>query len=467
MLRILDRLSRDVGDLDRIHKRLSFLGIGLEDIQQGEANSIHVAVHGVYNSIFISNVRSQVRRGMAGLVNKGLNPGGRAYGYRPVPGKQGVLDVVEEEATIIQRIFNSYINGKTPREIANELNEERVPPPRGRYWTASTINGNRQRENGILQNSIYSGERVWNRVRMVKDPNTGRRVPRMNPKEEWVRKQVPELRIVDPEVFEAAQKRKAERGGPRPHQKRKPRHLFSGLLKCGCCGSGMSVKDKDHGRIRIMCTQAKEAGTCSNKRPYYLDQIEKTVLSGLKEELRSPEAIKRYVHSYNEEMKRLAATSSSELTKLQNQLDRVKGEIDRAVNALMRGIVEAEDVREKIAARKLEEKKLEEDIRRLESSKTPVVLHPTALTSYLHSVENLQETIRTNSLHGSEESKNALRELVDAVIINPPENHLSGMEIEVHGHLSQLVGGDLFPQRSYQGGKVVAEEGLEPPTRGL
>ena len=124
------------------------------------------------------------------------------------------------------------------------------------------------------------------------------------------------------------------------------------------------MKDKDHGRIQIMCTQAKEAGTCSNKRPYYLDQIEKTVLSGLKEELRSPEAIKRYVHSYNEEMKRLAATSSSELTKLQNQLDRVKGEIDRAVNALMRGIVEAEDVREKIAARKLEEKKLEEDIER-------------------------------------------------------------------------------------------------------
>jgi hypothetical protein len=30
--------------------------------------------------------------------------------------------------------------------------------------------------------------------------------------------------------------------------------------------------------------------------PYYLDQIEKTILSGLKEELRNPEAIKRYVH---------------------------------------------------------------------------------------------------------------------------------------------------------------------------
>ena len=46
------------------------------------------------------------------------------------------------------------------------------------------------------------------------------------------------------------------------------------------------------------------------------------------------------------------------------------------------------------------------------------------LGKLFHSVENLQETIRTNSLHGSEESKNALRELVDAVIINPPENRV-------------------------------------------
>ncbi|HSA66187.1 MAG TPA: recombinase family protein, partial [Methyloceanibacter sp.] len=50
------------------------------------------------------------------------------------------------------------------------MNSERVPPPRGRYWYASTINGNRQRVNGILQNPIYAGELLWNRVRMVKDP---------------------------------------------------------------------------------------------------------------------------------------------------------------------------------------------------------------------------------------------------------------------------------------------------------
>jgi hypothetical protein len=53
------------------------------------------------------------------------------------------------------------------------------------------------------------------------------------------------------------------------------------------------------------------------------------------------------------------------------------------------------------------------------------------------------------------------------VVVYPASSDESGMRIEVRGYLSRLIGGNLFPQRSYQGGKVVAEEGLEPPTRGL
>ena len=217
----------------------------------------------------------------------------------------------------------------------------------------------------------------------------------------------------------------------------------------------------------FVCTQAKEAGTCSNKRPYYLDRIEKTVLSGLKEELRKPEAIKRYVQSYAQEMKRLSASASSSLQKLRSRLAKVDGEIERAIDAIIRGVLEAGDVGDRIAALKAEKKKLEGQISHIEQSKSPVALHPTAIASYLHSVENLEQSIRRNSLQGSEESKNALRDLVEAVVINPPENDQSGMKIEVRGYLSRLTGSDLFPQRSYRGGAVVAEEGLEPPTRGL
>ena len=45
----------------------------------------------------------------------------------------------------------------------------------------STIAGNAARGTGILNNELYLGRLVWNRLRYVKDPSTGKRVSRLNP----------------------------------------------------------------------------------------------------------------------------------------------------------------------------------------------------------------------------------------------------------------------------------------------
>ena len=136
-------------------------------------------------------------------VRDGRHAGGRAYGYRPTPGKPGVMTICEEEAAVIRRIFADYIAGKTPRQIAGALNAEHIPPPRGTRWNASTINGNATRGHGLLLNPIYAGRLIWNRVRMVRDPDTGRRVSRPNPESEWQTADVPELAIVDAETWQA------------------------------------------------------------------------------------------------------------------------------------------------------------------------------------------------------------------------------------------------------------------------
>lgn len=103
---------------------------------------------------------------------------------------------------------------------------------------ASTINGNAKRANGILQNSLYAGRQVWNRVRMIKDPDSGRRVSRPNPPEEWVIAEVPELAILAPGVFEEAGKRKAKRSNSSPRDRRRPHHLLSGSSKMRCVRCG-------------------------------------------------------------------------------------------------------------------------------------------------------------------------------------------------------------------------------------
>ena len=57
---------------------------------------------------------------------------------------------------------------------------------------------------------------VWNRVRMVKDPDTGKRVSRANPPEEWKREKVPALAIVEQSLFDAVQARKRDRSHEAP-----------------------------------------------------------------------------------------------------------------------------------------------------------------------------------------------------------------------------------------------------------
>jgi Recombinase len=82
----------------------------------------------------------------------------------------GEREIDPAQAEIIRRIFKKYADGMAPRQIAPRLNQEAVPSPRGGQWNASTINGNRQRRNGILNNELYTGRITYNRQRFVKDP---------------------------------------------------------------------------------------------------------------------------------------------------------------------------------------------------------------------------------------------------------------------------------------------------------
>ena len=101
---------------------------------------------------------------------------------QPVHGKRSIN---EDEVPVIRLIFTEYASGKSPRRIAAELNTDGILSPRGGQWNASTINGNRGRRNGILQNELYRGQLIHNRVRIVEHPDTGRRISRVNPESEW------------------------------------------------------------------------------------------------------------------------------------------------------------------------------------------------------------------------------------------------------------------------------------------
>jgi len=399
LVEALDRLSRDQEDLAGIWKRLNFLGIELRAVHEGKADPIQIGIRGIVDTLYLRDLAHKVKRGLSGVVRDGRHAGGRAYGYRPVPGKPGELAIDEGEAAVVREIFAFYVDGKTPRAIAADLNARRVPPPRGKYWSASAINGSLARHNGIIRNELYAGRIVWNKVRMVKDPDTGRRVSRVNPPSERQHAEAEHLRIVDQATYEKAVAIQHARGGPAPHKKRRPRHLLSGLLKCGCCGGGMSVKDERKGVIRIQCTRMKESGTCENRDTYVLGEVEKTVLDGLKANLRDPALIAAYVESYNDERKRLAAGIIAGRDRLERQLARAKREFERLLDSYAKGFAEEHEVKDRLAELRGERKRLEEEL--LAADKPPefVSLHPSAMNRYREQVERLRRrcghTVRT------------------------------------------------------------------------
>ncbi len=465
----LDRLSRDMEDLAGIHKRLSFLGIEIRAVHEGVVNTVLVGLRGLVGQLYREDNAQKVRRGQAGRVGQGLNAGGRTYGYVPLAGEAGKRVVVEDEANIVRRIFEEYVAGRTPRDIARDLNRERVPPPRGRAWNASSINGNAQRGTGILQNELYAGRLVWNKVRMVKDPDTGRRVSRPNDRSAWQVSDVSELAIISREVFDAAQARKKARSVTHPSQQRRPRHMLSGLLRCGACGAGMSTNGKDRsGRIRIRCSAATESGTCVDAKTFYLETVESAVLSGLRSEMRHPDVIAEYVKTYHEERKRLAMDAAKQRSRRERRITEISREIDRLVDGIAKGLGDPYILGDRMKVLVRERSELTAEIEVAPAAENVVALHPTALARYEQQLARLQDALGKGVREGDSEAAGAIRDLVETVTVYRDPSRPGGVEVEVEGRLTALFGEAAFPN-GVKGvwGKMVAEEGLEPPTQGL
>src|SRR5688572_24453490 len=101
-------------------------------------------------------------------------------------------------------IFRDFAGGISPRAIAKKLNQKGIPGPSGRPWRDTTIRGHFGRGTGILNNELYIGRLIWNRLTYLKDPKTGRRRSRHNPPEKWIVQDVPMLRIVDNVFWQAS-----------------------------------------------------------------------------------------------------------------------------------------------------------------------------------------------------------------------------------------------------------------------
>ena len=425
----LDRLSRDQEGTAHLFKRLSFFGASLETLSEGKISELHVGLSGTMNQLFLVELGKKTRRGLLGRVKSGFSGGGRCYGYTLVEGQTGVFEVDEAQAKVINRIFRDYAAGKSPRQIAHALNAEGEPGPRGGEWTPSAIYGDRRAKDGILCQELYIGVRVYNRRRFRKHPDTGKRSSVLNPEADWMREQVPELRILDDDLWSAVAARQQTVSDQPAHMSRPPKRLLSGLMKCSLCGSGMTLNGQ-----KFACSAARERGTCSNTKIIAAKTIEARVLDGIAAKLLAPEAIAAAIKSAQVETAERQHQTLKARAPMEKELAEIARKLERAQTMCMDGAMEIEELKARSAPLKARRAELQALLAEAEEPSI-LSLHPGVAEAYRRMAEQLREAL--DDVDG-EEARDVVRQLIERVVFIPVEG-LGKFELEIHGNLARLL----------------------------
>jgi DNA invertase Pin-like site-specific DNA recombinase len=429
----LDRISRKQADLHRIRDELTFLGISIMTVSDGIVTAMSAGLKGLMSEMFLTDLANKTRRGLRARVSAGASGGGKSYGYDTVPGKPGEHTINQREAAIVLRIFKEYLGGTAPRSIAGRLNADRIAGPRGGKWNSSTINGSKSRQNGILQNRLYVGEIVWNRQRFIKDPASGKRVSRPNPESEWMRVNAPELTIVPLDLFDAVAARKETRTFVKTPAPMKPKHLLSGLIKCGCCGASYTVI----GRDRLGCAGFRERKDCTNNRTVERSHIEGRVLKALQERLANADMMSEYVKAYHEERRAFAAAARADRGGKERRLGELTRGIKRIVDMLVDGTASTA-LMARLSEMEAEQENIHEELAAADADESTVALHPAAANRYRQIVSDLQAHL--DGMQDGAPSTAVLEQaqkLIDRVVITP-RNSKEPVDLTVYGLLAEL-----------------------------
>ena len=325
------------------------------------------------------------------------------------------------------------------------------------------------RGTGILNNQLYIGRLIWNRSRYVKDPVTGKRVSRLNGPDRWIMQQVPELKIVPHDLWNAVNARqRALKRDTRPEIRAKPfwaqqrpRFLMTGLAKCGSCGASYV---KINARL-FGCAAARNRGTCSNRLNIRIDVLEGIIFDGLRSRLMDPDLFKAFYEEFHRELNRLRAAEHSATEAKRAELDRIERRIRRIVELITEEDAPFRALKQELVALEARQLTLQREIATTEAP-APLI-HPILAEIYRQRVERLHETLKDPATR--DEAFELIRSLIEEIRLIPEDGQL---RIELRGELAGILAlsaagnmpGGLSAIQLAQQIKMVAGVGFEPTT---
>jgi site-specific DNA recombinase len=338
-------------------------------------------VQGVIAEYERSKILERSRRGRRHAAQSGLVSAFTTspYGYRYVPkalgGGVARFEVVPEEARVVRLIFAWIgLERVSLREVCRRLQQAGVVTRRGStHWYASTLCG-------MLANPAYIGHALYGHVRYVSGSPKRLRPLRGHPyrrpcvrvkvpREDGIEVPVPAL--VDPAVFEVAQRQLQENRRRKRESRTGPRWLLQGLTVCRRCGYayyGKTASPSKRDSSKSVYCYYRCIGTdgsrfdghavCDNPQ-IRGDVLEQAVWERVRALLENPDRVA------GEYRRRLAqpqahANRSEDVLQLERQIARLERGIGRLIDSYAEGVLEPDEFQPRITGLKARRGRLEE-----------------------------------------------------------------------------------------------------------
>jgi len=290
--------SRFSRDMEHIEKYLhnDFLEWGVRFISlvdNADTNDRHNKksrqINGLVNEWYLEDISDNIK-----MVFKNKHREGKStrsfmpYGYKKADDDRNKIEVDEEAAAVVKRIFESYVSGVTTSGICEMLNSEGVLSPysykqskgiklslphavKVQIWQPQSITR-------ILHNQMYLGDLVHNICKKVSYKS---KKILLQPKENWTIIPNTHKAIIEREMYDKAQQMLNMRY--KSTKKEGKPHIFAKKVVCAECGTGMHkvnshYKDREYSYLR--CHFYKEHAKIK------LDVLENIVSDRLREYFR-------------------------------------------------------------------------------------------------------------------------------------------------------------------------------------
>ena len=209
--------------------------------------------------------------------------------------------------------------------------------------------------------------------------------------------------------------------------RRRPRYLFSGLIKCGACGGGFSKISTN----LFGCATARNKGTCGNRLTIRRDVLEASVLDGLRHHLMDPDLFKEFAEEFHREVNRLRMAEEARCAADRDELARIKRRIRTLVDAIADG-APVRALKEELLSLEARQDELVERIAAQGPSKP--LIHPNLAEIYRRQVADLHRALENEGTKA--EAADLIRGLVEAIVLTAEHGEL---RIDLHGDLAGIL----------------------------